>query len=595
MGKGFRGRCRQGLERRLRTSHRHGKRKEVGEILAALCTVHNLIARMKIGFAQINPTVGDLRGNFEKIAGAYDQLARAGADIVIAPELAVTGYPLQDLVFKSRFVPENLAVLDQLQKRLNKPALLVGFVDRNEGRGKPFHNAAALLQAGEPLQKTHKSLLPTYDVFDEDRYFEPAREIAPLKFRGHRIGVTICEDIWTERYLPRPFYDVDPVRALVAQEAEMILNVSASPFSLRKPAVRREMISGLAGTYQRPIFYCNTVGGNDQLVFDGNSIAVNARGQLLAQLPAFEEASVIVDSESVQTPEIPLADIVQELYSALRLGLRDYLAKCGFKSAVLGLSGGIDSAVVAAIAVDAIGADNVTGVSMPSQFSSRGSVLDALALAKNLGIQCLQIPIADAFAVFKAQFKEVFAGRTEDATEENMQARLRGMTLMALSNKFGHLVLSTGNKSELAVGYCTIYGDMAGGLAVISDVPKTIVYELARWINSEYTSRGGRQSEIIPSSTIDKPPSAELKPDQTDQDVLPPYEILDEILRLYVEENLSARDIITHGYDEKTVRWVQRRVDLNEYKREQAAPGLKVTSRAFGIGRRMPIAQRYVD
>jgi NAD+ synthetase len=547
---------------------------------------------MKIGFAQINPTVGDLRGNFEKIAGAYDQLARAGADIVIAPELAVTGYPPQDLVFKSRFVPENLAVLDQLQKRLNKPALLVGFVDRNEGRGKPFHNAAALLQAGEPLQKTHKSLLPTYDVFDEDRYFEPAREIAPLKFRGHRIGVTICEDIWTERYLPRSFYDVDPVRALVAQEAEMILNVSASPFSLRKPAVRREMISGLAGTFQRPIFYCNAVGGNDQLVFDGNSIAVNARGQLLAQLPAFEEASVIVDSESAQAPEIPSADIVQELYSALRLGLRDYLAKCGFKSAVLGLSGGIDSAVVAAIAVDALGPNNVTGVSMPSQFSSRGSVLDALALAKNLGIQCLQIPIADAFAVFKAQFKEVFAGRTEDATEENMQARLRGMTLMALSNKFGHLVLSTGNKSELAVGYCTIYGDMAGGLAVISDVPKTMIYELARFINSE-ASRADK-GETIPASTIEKPPSAELRPNQKDQDTLPPYDVLDAILRLHVEDNLSVAEIVAQGFDEKTVRWVQRRVDLNEYKRAQAAPGLKVTSRAFGVGRRMPIAQRYV-
>ena len=547
---------------------------------------------MKIGFAQINPTVGDLRGNFEKIAGAYDQLARAGADIVIAPELAVTGYPPQDLVFKSRFVPENLAVLDQLQKRLNKPALLVGFVDRNEGRGKPFHNAAALLQAGEPLQKTHKSLLPTYDVFDEDRYFEPAREIAPLNFRGHRIGVTICEDIWTERYLPRPFYDVDPVCALVAQEAEMILNVSASPFSLRKPAVRREMISGLAGTYQRPIFYCNAVGGNDQLVFDGNSIAVNARGQLLAQLPAFEEASVIVDSESVQAPEIPSADIVQELYSALRLGLRDYLGKCGFKSAVLGLSGGIDSAVVAAIAVDALGPNNVTGVSMPSQFSSRGSILDALALTKNLRIQCLEIPIADAFAVFKAQFKEVFAGRTEDATEENMQARLRGMTLMALSNKFGHIVLSTGNKSELAVGYCTIYGDMAGGLAVISDVPKTMIYELARFINSE-ASRVGK-GEIIPASTIEKPPSAELRPNQKDQDTLPPYDVLDAILRLHVEDNLSVAEIVAQGFDEKTVRWVQRRVDLNEYKRAQAAPGLKVTSRAFGVGRRMPIAQRYV-
>jgi NAD+ synthase (glutamine-hydrolysing) len=547
---------------------------------------------MKIGFAQINPTVGDLHGNFEKITAAYDQLARAGADIVIAPELAVTGYPPQDLVFKSRFVPENLAVLEELQKRLSKPALVVGFVDRNEGRGKPFHNAAALLQAGEPLQKTHKSLLPTYDVFDEDRYFEPARQIAPLNFRGHRIGVTICEDIWTERYLPRPFYDVDPVRALVIQEAEMILNVSASPFSLRKPAVRREMICGLAGTYQRPIFYCNAVGGNDQLVFDGNSIAVNASGQLLTQLPGFEEASVVVDSESPPGSDIASADIVQELYAALRLGLRDYLAKCGFKSGVLGLSGGIDSAVVAAIAVDAIGADNVTGVSMPSQFSSRGSVLDASALAKNLGVQCLQIPIADAFAVFKAQFKEVFAGRTEDATEENMQARLRGMTLMALSNKFGHLVLSTGNKSELAVGYCTIYGDMAGGLAVISDVPKTMIYELARFINSE-ASRAGKR-EIIPASTIEKPPSAELRPNQKDQDTLPPYDVLDAILRLYVEDNLSVPEIVAQGFDEKTVRWVQRRVDLNEYKRAQAAPGLKVTSRAFGVGRRMPIAQRYV-
>src|SRR6266576_1229935 len=541
---------------------------------------------MKIGFAQINPTVGDLQGNFEKIVKAYDQLADAGADIVIAPELAVPGYPPQDLLFKSRFVPENLEVLDRLQKWLSKPALLVGFVDRNEGCGKPFHNAAALLQADQPMQKTHKSLLPTYDVFDEDRYFQPATQVAPLNFRGRRVGVTICEDIWTERYLPRPLYAVDPLRSLVDQEAEIILNVSASPFNLRKPAVRREMISGLAGTYQRPIFYCNSVGGNDQLVFDGNSIAVNARGELVAQLPAFEEASVVVDTESAAVATVPSENIVAELYAALRLGLRDYLAKCGFKSAVLGLSGGIDSAVVAAIAADALGPENVTGVSMPSQFSSRASVLDALALSKNLGIQCLQIPIADTFAVFKAQFKEVFAGRIEDATEENMQARLRGMTLMALSNKFGHIVLSTANKSELAVGYCTIYGDMAGGLAVISDVPKTMIYELARFIN--------RKREIIPVSTIEKPPSAELRPNQKDQDTLPPYDVLDAILRLYVEENLSAAEIAAQGFDEATVRWVQRRVDLNEYKRAQAAPGLRVTSRAFGVGRRMPIAQRYV-
>ena len=541
---------------------------------------------MKIGFAQINPTVGDLQGNFEKIVKAYDLLANAGADIVIAPELAVPGYPPQDLLFKSRFVPENLAVLERLQKRLSQSALLVGFVDRNEGRGKPFHNAAALLQADQPIQKTHKSLLPTYDVFDEDRYFQPATQVAPLNFHGRCIGVTICEDIWTERYLPRPLYDVDPLRELITQDAEIILNVSASPFSLRKPAVRREMISGLAGTYQRPIFYCNSVGGNDQLVFDGNSIAVNARGELIMQLPAFEEASVVVDTESATGTSVPSENITAELYGALRLGLRDYLAKCGFKSAVLGLSGGIDSAVVAAIAADALGPGNVTGVSMPSQFSSRGSVLDALALAKNLGIQCLQIPIADTFTVFKAQFKEVFAGRNEDATEENMQARLRGMTLMALSNKFGHLVLSTGNKSELAVGYCTIYGDMAGGLAVISDVPKTMIYELARFINEK--------REVIPLSTIEKPPSAELRQNQKDQDTLPLYDVLDAILRLYVEENLSAAEIVGQGFDDATVRWVQRRVDLNEYKRAQAAPGLKVTSRAFGVGRRMPIAQRYV-
>jgi len=541
---------------------------------------------MKIGFAQINVTVGDLRGNFEKIATAYEQLAREGAEIVVTPELAITGYPPQDLLFKSRFVPENLEVLAHLHARLHGPALVVGFVDPNQGRGKPFHNAAALLEPGKPMQKTHKSLLPTYDVFDEDRYFEPAHAIAPLNFRGRKIGLTICEDIWTERYLPRPFYDVDPVRTLVGGGAEIILNVSASPFSLGKPMTRREMISSLAAKYQRSIFYCNAIGGNDELVFDGNSIAINARGELLTQLPAFQDAIVIADSDATPTAPVPPPETAEELYAALSLGLSDYLAKCGFKTAVLGLSGGIDSAVVAAIAVDALGSSNVTGVCMPSQFSSRGSILDALTLAKNLGIECLRIPIADAFATFKAQFKDVFAGCTEDATEENMQARLRGMTLMALSNKFGHLVLSTGNKSELAVGYCTIYGDMAGGLAVISDVPKTMVYELARFIN--------RERELIPESTIVKPPSAELRPNQRDQDTLPPYDVLDAILRLYVEENLSAVEIVAQGFDEKTVRWVQRRVDLNEYKRAQAAPGLKVTSRAFGVGRRMPIAQRYV-
>ena len=542
---------------------------------------------MKIGFAQINPTVGDLKGNCELILGAYERLAAAGAELVLTPELAITGYPPQDLVFKSRFVPENLAVLEKLHARVGSAALLVGFVDRNEGRGKPFHNAAALLERGKPIRKAYKCLLPTYDVFDEDRYFEPANCVEPFEVQGKKVGVTICEDIWTEHYLPRPLYDVDPVGKLVEQGAEIIVNLSSSPFALHKPAIRYELVAGSARAHQRPICYCNLVGGDDQLIFDGNSIAVNAEGKLIAQLAAFREDERVVDTNSTRTVAFHEVKTAEQLFAALSLGLRDYCRKCNFRSAVLGLSGGIDSAVTAAIAADALGAENVTGVSMPSPYSSRGSIDDAHAIARNLGIKFLEVSITDAFAVFKSQFKEVFKGLHENETEENMQPRLRAMTLMALSNKFGHLVLSTGNKSELAVGYCTIYGDMAGGLAVISDVPKTIVYELARWIN--------RVREIIPRSTIDKAPSAELKSNQKDQDTLPPYEILDQILEFYVEENLSARDIIARGFDEKTVRWVQRRVDLNEYKREQAAPGIKVTSRAFGLGRKMPIAQKYVD
>ena len=543
---------------------------------------------MRIGFAQINPTVGDLSGNQAKIMASYERLAAAGAELVITPELAITGYPPQDLVFKSQFVPQNLDVLERLQNMINdRAALLVGYVERNEGRGKPFHNAAALLICGAPMQKTFKSLLPTYDVFDEDRYFEPARAVAPLHLGGRKIGVTICEDIWTEHYLPHPYYDVEPVHSLVEQGAELILNLSASPFNLGKPAIRREMVASLARTHARPIFYCNATGGNDELVFDGNSIAMNRRGETIAQLPAFQEAEAVLETEATEVVAVREREVSADLSDALSLGVCDYLRKCGFKTAVLGLSGGIDSAVVAALAVRALGPENVLGVSMPSPYSSRGSIDDALALARNLGIKCLEIPIGDAFACFKAQFKEVFAGLPEDTTEENMQSRLRGMILMSLSNKFGHILLTTGNKSELAVGYCTIYGDMAGGLAVISDVPKTMVYDLARWLN--------REREIIPFSTIEKPPSAELKPGQVDQDTLPPYEILDEILRLYVEENLSASDIIRHGFAAKTVHWVVRRVDLNEYKRAQAAPGIKVTSRAFGVGRRMPIAQRYIE
>ena len=542
---------------------------------------------MKIGFAQIDPTVGDLRGNCQLIMSAYERLAAAGAELVLTPELAITGYPPQDLVFKSRFVPENLGLLEKLHAEVGETALLVGFVDHNEGRGKPFYNAAALLEHGKPIRKTYKSLLPTYDVFDEDRYFERGRCVVPFDVSGTKIGVTICEDIWTDDYLPRPLYEIEPVRNLVEQSAEIVVNLSASPFRLGAPACRFEMIALQARTHQRPICYCNAVGGNDQLIFDGNSIAVNASGNLIAQLPAFSEDAKIVDTDSIERTEFHEGKTPEQLFAALSLGVRDYFRKCNFRAAVIGLSGGVDSAVTAVIAADALGAENVTGVSMPSPYSSRGSIDDARALARNLGIKFFEIPITDAFRDFKAQFKEIFKGLPENETEENMQPRLRAMTLMALSNKFGHLLLTTGNKSELAVGYCTLYGDMAGGLAVISDVPKTMVYELARWIN--------RKCEIIPRSTIEKAPSAELKPNQKDQDTLPPYEILDQILQLYVEENLSARDIIARGFDEKTVRWVQRRVDRNEYKREQSAPGLKVTSRAFGVGRKMPIAQRYVD
>jgi NAD+ synthase (glutamine-hydrolysing) len=541
---------------------------------------------MQVGFAQINTTVGDIETNARKILAAYQEASQQGAQLVITPELALTGYPPQDLVFKSGFVPQTLEQLRVLHERISAVPLLVGYVDLNPKKtGKPFVNSCAVLEKGRPIRKIFKSLLPTYDVFDEARYFEPADDQQPLELLGAKIGITICEDIWTDKYLRHDLYHCDPVGRLVSLGASVILNLSSSPFSVGKPALRRAMVTELALQYRIPFFYCNAVGGNDELILDGNSFVINKEGATVARLASFGEQIAVVESDAPAIVEAGMAP-EEEIFRALVLGVSDYFAKCGFHSAVLGLSGGIDSAVTAAIAVEALGKKNVTGVSMPSAYSSSGSLDDADRLAKSLGIERLVIPIKEPFEVLKSQFKEAFAGLKEDTTEENMQSRLRGLILMSLSNKFGHLLLTTGNKSELAVGYCTIYGDMCGGLAVISDVPKTMIYRLARWIN--------RDAETIPINSITKPPSAELKPNQTDQDTLPQYDTLDAILQLYVEEQLDPAEIVERGFDPSVVRWIQRRVDINEYKRRQAAPGLKVTSLAFGIGWRMPIAQRYL-
>jgi NAD+ synthase (glutamine-hydrolysing) len=541
---------------------------------------------MRVGFAQINTTVGDIETNARKILAAYQEASQQGAQLVITPELALTGYPPQDLVFKSGFVPQTLEQLRVLHERISAVPLLVGYVDFNPKKtGKPFVNSCAVLEKGRPIRKIFKSLLPTYDVFDEARYFEPADDQQPIELLGAKIGITICEDIWTDRYLRHDLYHCDPVGRLVSLGASVILNLSSSPFSVGKPALRRAMVTELALQHRIPFFYCNAVGGNDELIFDGNSFVINKEGATVARLASFREQVAVVESDAPAIVETGMPP-EEEIFRALVLGVSDYFAKCGFHSAVLGLSGGIDSAVTAAIAVEALGKQNVTGVSMPSAYSSSGSLDDADRLAKSLGIERLVIPIKEPFEVLKSQFKEAFAGLKEDTTEENMQSRLRGLILMSLSNKFGHLLLTTGNKSELAVGYCTIYGDMCGGLAVISDVPKTMIYRLARWIN--------RDGETIPINSITKPPSAELKPNQTDQDTLPQYDTLDAILQLYVEEQLGPAEIVERGFDPSIVRWIQRRVDINEYKRRQAAPGLKVTSLAFGIGWRMPIAQRYL-
>ena len=542
---------------------------------------------MKVELAQINPTVGDLAGNEAKIRAAYQRGVEAGAEMVLCPELSITGYPPRDLLLKKSFIARNLETLDRLAASTGKVGLMLGYVGKNESLpGRELTNSVALLQNGKIAATRVKTLLPTYDVFDEDRYFEPASENLPADFNSAKVGLTICEDIWNdEDFWSVRRYQHNPPVELAEAGAKIIFNISASPWHLGKNKTRFEMLRSIAQKTRRPVVFCNQVGGNDELIFDGHSVAFNANGDLIAQGKWFEEDFILVDTEStsaVRPVDLPAEEAI---YKALTLGLRDYFYKCGFKSAVLGLSGGIDSAVTACIAVAALGKENVRGLSLPSQFSSQHSLDDARMLAKNLGIQYNVVPIQPAFETVKHQLQPVFAGKPEDTTEENVQARLRGVILMALSNKFGSLLLTTGNKSEIAVGYCTLYGDMAGGLAVISDVPKTMIYRLAKWINREHG--------IIPDSSITKPPSAELRPNQCDQDSLPPYDVLDAILDLYVVNSKSASDIIAAGFDEATVRRVIRLIDFSEYKRRQAAPGLKVTTKAFGMGRRIPIAQKY--
>lgn len=542
---------------------------------------------MKVALAQLNTTVGDLTGNEARILAAYRRGVEAGAEMVVCPELAVTGYPPRDLLLKPHFVTQNVAVLERLAQATGEAGLLVGFVGRTHGKpGRGLTNSVALLHHGRIAEVRTKMLLPTYDVFDEDRYFDPAEVNAPFTFKERRMGVTICEDAWNDEDFWRDRrYRRNPVVELASAGAEMIFNVSASPWHVGKNRTREAMLASLAAKTSCPLLYCNLVGGNDELVFDGASMAFDGQGRLTAQGALFEEDFLLLDTDKLEPVARCPGEEDEFAYRALVLGLRDYLHKCGFQSALIGLSGGIDSALIAVMAVDALGAANVRGISLPSQFSSQGSLDDARELAENLGIRYDVIPIQPAFASVKNQLMEVFSGRAEDTTEENVQARLRGVILMAMSNKFGSLLLTTGNKSELAVGYCTLYGDMCGGLAVISDVPKTMVYRLAKWVN--------REREIIPTASITKPPSAELRPNQTDQDSLPPYDVLDAILEEYVVKCHPVAEIIAAGYDPAAVHRVVKLIDGAEYKRRQAAPGLKITTKAFGVGRRIPIAQRW--
>ena len=576
---------------------------------------------MRIGLAQINTIVGDLAGNRRRILDAYRTLVASGAELVLFPELVVCGYPPRDLLFKKRFVADVEQTTREIAAEIGAVPALIGYTEANtSGQGRSAFNAAAFCQQGKIAASARKCLLPTYDVFDEDRYFEPANEPLVIMVGGCKVGVTICEDIWTHPMIAtrRLYNGLDPVKQLVAKKIEVLLNLSASPWNAGKGGVRHTLVADVARACGCPAVYCNSVGGNDELLFDGRSVVCDASGKVIAGLAAFREELKVVEVDCGRGAPTPRDSMpgegtrptksepssihptfnqedLADIYDALVLGVRDYAQKTGFKKALLGLSGGIDSALTAVIAAEALGPQNVIGISLPSVISSQHSKDDAVILAKNLGIEYHTLSIADVVAAGEQTLAPLFAGRPRDIAEENIQARARGLLLMAISNKFGALLLTTGNKSELAVGYCTLYGDMCGGLAVISDVFKTQVYALSRWINSDATSRAGRAKEIIPASSIDKAPSAELRPDQTDQDSLPPYDLLDAILKGYVEEGLSRRDLVAGGFDAAIVNDVARKVDLNEYKRKQAAPGLKITPLAFGVGRRIPIVQKYVS
>ncbi len=544
---------------------------------------------MKIALAQINPIIGDFTHNTEKVMAAAEKAIGLSCDLVVFSELAISGYPPRDLLEKKDFVEANLIHLQTLVKSIKGIGVICGVVDKNPNeKGNPLYNSAVLFDNGKILHQAHKRLLPTYDVFDERRYFEPGKECSSFLYKDCQIGLTICEDIWNDKdFLSRQLYPADPVESMIKEGVNLFINISASPYHVGKREFKWDMFGAIAKKYGAPLLYVNQVGGNDSVLFDGISLAFDAQGKVAARARDFEEDIVTFDTHREEGDLHPVAETdTESILNALIMGTRDYVRKCGFSKAVIGLSGGIDSALTACIAVQALGKENVVVIFMPSQYTLKENFEDTKELVSNLGIKLFNVPIKGIFNNFLQGLSPLFKDVETEVTGQNIQARIRGIILMALSNKFGYLLLSTGNKSELAVGYCTLYGDMSGGLAVISDVPKTIVYRIARLINKE--------KEMIPEKIIQKPPSAELKPDQLDQDDLPPYEVLDGILKAYVEDNKAVEEIIELGFEPSIVRDIISRVDRNEYKRHQAPPGLKVTTKSFGYGRRYPMAQRYL-